>query len=97
MSAFFLVLASYCTNSVAVIFNMCLSVGFSGAAAVGYDVNILDIAAKYAGILMGFCNTIGALTGFISPMLAGVLTSNKVGFHQDKIKLRRVHQSFHRI
>lgn len=78
MSGIFLVIAGYCTSSIAVVFNMCLSVGFGSFMSPGHDVNMLDIAPRFAGILMGISNSIGSTSGFLSPMLVGFLTRNKV-------------------
>ena len=55
-----------------------LGVGFSGLNAVGYAVNHLDIAPRYAGILMGVSNTFASIPGFLSPMLTGHIAKNKV-------------------
>ena len=55
-----------------------LGVGFSGLNATGYAVNHLDIAPRYAGILMGLSNTFATIPGFLSPMLTGMITKQKV-------------------
>lgn len=55
-----------------------LGVGFSGLNATGYAVNHLDIAPRYAGILMGLSNTFATIPGFLSPMLTGIITKHKV-------------------
>lgn len=42
-------------------------VAFSGFAISGYNVNHLDIAPRYASILMGLSNGIGTLAGVFVP------------------------------
>ncbi len=42
-----------------------LGVGFSGLNATGYAVNHLDIAPRYAGILMGLSNTFATIPHLI--------------------------------
>ena len=44
-----------------------------------YTVNMLDIAPRYASIIMGVCNTIGTTAGFVSPTIVGFITQNEVG------------------
>lgn len=42
----------------------------------GFNVNHLDIAPKYAGILYGITNTFSSLPGFVAPITAKSLTPN---------------------
>jgi len=44
----------------------------------GFNVNHLDIAPRYASILMGISNGVGTLSGMICPLIVGALTKNKV-------------------
>lgn len=53
-------------------------VSFSGFAISGYNVNHLDIAPKYASILMGLSNGIGTLAGIFCPLLIDFLTKDPV-------------------
>ena len=53
---------------------MVLSTTFSGLALSGFFVNHMDIAPSYAGTIMGISNGIAAISGFIAPPLAAVLT-----------------------
>lgn len=62
---------------------MCVGVASSGLLHSGYNVNMLDIAPGYACIIMGLCNTLGTTAGFLSPMLVGYLTANKVQYLQN--------------
>lgn len=53
-------------------------VAFSGFAISGYNVNHLDIAPRYASILMGMSNGIGTIAGLICPIAIDNITSDKV-------------------
>lgn len=61
---------------------VCMS--FAGAAAgivyAGFQVNMLDIAPRNASIVMGIANGTANTAGFLSPMLVGFITHNKVSF-----------------
>jgi glycerol uptake facilitator-like aquaporin len=52
-----------------------LSVGLSGATYSGFFINHLDIAPRFAGVLMGITNAAGMLAGIIAPYVAGALTT----------------------
>ncbi|KII72436.1 Vesicular glutamate transporter 2 [Thelohanellus kitauei] len=62
--------------TIATIF-LCIGVGITGLNATGYAVNILDIAPKFAGPIMGLCNVFGSMPGFISPQIVGIVTGDK--------------------
>lgn len=74
LPAIFLLLCGYFGNSVvwAIVF-LSLSVGCSGFVVAGSGVNYLDIAPKYAGILLGISNTIGTIPGFLGPQIAKLI------------------------
>lgn len=55
-----------------------LGVAFSGFAISGYNVNHLDIAPRYASILMGLSNGIGTIAGLLCPIAIDYLTSDVV-------------------
>lgn len=55
-----------------------LGVAFSGFAISGYNVNHLDIAPRYASILMGLSNGIGTVAGIICPIVIDHLTKGQV-------------------
>lgn len=55
-----------------------LGVACSGFAISGYNVNHLDIAPRYASILMGLSNGIGTIAGFIVPIVIDYITQEKV-------------------
>ena len=50
----------------------------SCALCLGFNVNHLDIAPRYASILMGISNGVGTLSGMVCPLIVGALTKNKV-------------------
>lgn len=54
-----------------------LAVSFSAFSQAGYNVNHLDIAPNFAGILMGISNTIATIPGFLAPYVVGVLTATE--------------------
>jgi hypothetical protein len=45
------------------------TLGFAGLARGGFSVNHMDIAPKYAGVVMGISNTAGTLSGMGMPLL----------------------------
>lgn len=51
---------------------------FSGFAISGYNVNHLDIAPRYASILMGMSNGIGTIAGLICPIAIDHITKDQV-------------------
>uniref|UniRef100_A0A915E603 Vesicular glutamate transporter n=1 Tax=Ditylenchus dipsaci TaxID=166011 RepID=A0A915E603_9BILA len=51
----------------------------SGFAISGFNVNHLDIAPRYAAILMGFSNGIGTLAGLTCPFVVEMLTDGGDG------------------
>lgn len=53
-------------------------VAFSGFAISGYNVNHLDIAPRYASILMGISNGIGTVAGLICPIAIDHIVEDKV-------------------
>ena len=46
--------------------------------SLGFNVNHLDIAPRYASILMGISNGVGTLSGMVCPLIVGALTKHKV-------------------
>lgn len=57
-------------------------VAFSGFAISGYNVNHLDIAPRYASILMGISNGIGTVAGILCPSAIDYLTKDQVMISQ---------------
>ena len=58
----------------AIIF-LSLSVGSSGFVVAGFPVNNLDIAPKFAGIILGIANMIGTIPGFLGPLVAKLIAT----------------------
>ncbi len=79
-AATLIVIAGYSTSAKTAVASMCVGVALSGLMHSGYEVNILDIAPGVSGIVMGIANTAGTVTGFLSPLLVGIMTEDKVGF-----------------
>ncbi|XP_050310973.1 sialin-like [Anthonomus grandis grandis] len=76
--AIFLVLASYSGQNGALAVTMfSIAMGFMGAFYCGMKINALDLSPNYAATVMGIENTAGAVTGIITPYLAGVLTPHE--------------------
>lgn len=44
----------------------------------GYNVNHLDIAPRYASILMGLSNGVGTISGMVCPLTTELLTKGEV-------------------
>ncbi len=44
----------------------------------GFNVNHLDIAPRYASILMGISNGFGTLAGMLCPIVVNLMTKEKV-------------------
>ncbi|CAO1352353.1 unnamed protein product [Diamesa hyperborea] len=73
---FFLVVAHAKTGAGAVT-ALTFGVAFSGFAISGYNVNHLDIAPRYASILMGMSNGIGTIAGLLCPIAIDYLTADQ--------------------
>lgn len=74
----FVLATGYANHPYLAVLFLTIGVGITGINAAGYAVNILDIAPKYAGVIMGVTNVFGAAPGFISPQIVGIITPNKV-------------------
>lgn len=59
----------------------CLNLSFlTLSSESGFNVNHLDIAPRYASILMGISNGVGTLSGMVCPLIVGALTKHKVDY-----------------
>ncbi|XP_071809541.1 vesicular glutamate transporter 1-like isoform X2 [Asterias amurensis] len=85
--AIFLLFTAYARGKEMAIFCMCIAVGSSGFAISGFNVNHLDIAPRYASILMGISNAVGTLAGMICPEVTSSLTVNKSADDWEKVFL----------
>ena len=67
-----------CDNTSLAVTLFSLAIGIQGLNGSSYTVNHLDIAPRFAGILMGISNSVGTIPGIISPYVVGRLTDNQV-------------------
>ncbi|VDP67221.1 unnamed protein product [Echinostoma caproni] len=77
MEAVFLLGVGYSTHITSALVCLVLAVGFSGFAISGYNVNHLDIAPRYASILMGLSNGVGTISGMVCPLTTELLTKGE--------------------
>ena len=75
--ALFLLVVGYTNNKSLAISALVLAVGSSGFAISGFNVNHLDIAPRYASILMGISNGVGTLSGMICPITTEQMTKDR--------------------
>ncbi|KAL2083476.1 hypothetical protein ACEWY4_021249 [Coilia grayii] len=75
--AVFLVAAGYtnCDYILAVAF-LTISSSLGGLSASGFNINHLDIAPSYAGILLGITNSFATIPGMVGPVIARSLTKS---------------------
>ncbi|CAP27041.1 Protein CBR-EAT-4 [Caenorhabditis briggsae] len=74
--AAFMLIVAYTTSDTTAIMALIAAVGMSGFAISGFNVNHLDIAPRYAAILMGFSNGIGTLAGLTCPFVTEAFTAH---------------------
>lgn len=71
----FMLLASYAgLRQVTAICFILIAYGLQGSYFPSIRVNAIDLAPNYAGTLISITNGLGAITGFIGPYVAGLLT-----------------------
>lgn len=78
LEAVFLLVVAYSTSPPMAIAFLTIAVGFSGFAISGFNVNHLDIAPRYASILMGISNGCGTFAGMLCPIVVEMLTTKGV-------------------
>ncbi len=71
--ALILMFVGYVQNAPAAIALMTLANVFIAFSAGGFIVNHLDIAPRYAGVLMGLSNTAGTIPGIIGVYVSGLI------------------------
>ncbi|XP_073241577.1 vesicular glutamate transporter 3-like [Porites lutea] len=76
-SGLLVLIAGYSLNVTVVVVCMSLAGMTTSLAYPAYTVNMLDIAPRYASIIMGICNTIGTTAGFVSPTVVGFITQHQ--------------------
>ena len=69
--AFFMTLTALIMTRGTSITFLSLALGLGGLTWAGFGVNHLDVAPRYAAILMGISNTVGTIPGIIVPSLTG--------------------------
>lgn len=74
LEAVFLLVVAFSKSAAVAIAFLTIAVGFSGFAISGFNVNHLDIAPRYASILMGISNGIGTFAGMLCPIVVEMLT-----------------------
>ena len=57
-----------------------LTVGGSALIQAGFMINHIDLAPRFAGVLMGITNTFGTLPGIVAPVVAKYI-AQKVSFY----------------
>ncbi|XP_054654024.1 sialin isoform X2 [Dunckerocampus dactyliophorus] len=64
-----------CNYILAIAF-LTISSSLGGVSSSGFNINHLDIAPSYAGILLGITNTFATIPGMVGPVIARSLTTN---------------------
>nr|CAD7569121.1 unnamed protein product [Timema californicum] len=77
MEGIFFLVVAYAQTAVAANTALTFGVAFSGFAISGFNVNHLDIAPRYASILMGMSNGIGTIAGLICPIAIDNITKDE--------------------
>lgn len=75
-----MLVVGYTTNKNIAVLALTLAVGFGGLAWSGFIVNHLDIAPRYASLLLGISNCFATIPGIVSPLIVGFVTVNEVSF-----------------
>lgn len=78
VQAAFMLLAAVLLDPVYSVVLLTVGIGVGAFSLSGFAVNHLDIAPKYASILMGISNTFGAMSGIFSPLLTGFIVITPV-------------------
>ena len=73
-----MLVVGYTTNKHIAVLALTLAVGFGGLAWSGFIVNHLDIAPRYASLLLGISNCFATIPGIVSPLIVGFVTVNEV-------------------
>lgn len=75
----FLIALSFldCTQTGLAVTLLTLAVTSGGFVFSGFFVNHMDIAPIYAGTLMGISNGVAAMSGFIAPTIAAIMTTSQ--------------------
>jgi len=52
---------------------------------IGWQINHLDLAPRYAGVLVGITMTAGMLAGVINPLIIAALVKHQVGLSMSRM------------
>jgi len=88
--ALFLLVVAYARHRLTAVIALIVAVGSSGFAISGFNVNHLDIAPRYASILMGISNGVGTFAGMICPITTEQITKNPVSHDQLMVEWQHV-------
>ena len=50
----------------------------------GWQISHLDLAPRYASVLVGITTAVGTLAGIINPIIVGVMTQDQVLYHNNQ-------------
>lgn len=87
LEATFMLVVGYTRDCPTAIVMLIVAVGVSGFAITGFNVNHLDLAPRYASILMGLSNGIGTLSGILCPIATELLTKHGTVDEWEKVFL----------
>eukprot|EP00795_Rhopilema_esculentum_P016411 gene16411-7817_t len=73
----FMIVVGYSTSKYMAMFALVMAVGFGGLAWSGFIVNHLDIAPRYASLLLGISNCFATIPGIVSPLVVGFVTTHE--------------------
>jgi ACS family sodium-dependent inorganic phosphate cotransporter len=92
-SSIFLVLASQATTAPLAVALMCGALGFLAFTLVGFVPNYLDIAPRYADVLVGITNVLGTLPGIVGIVVTGWLVDKTGSYASAFILAAGIHLS----
>ncbi|XP_064383500.1 sialin-like [Halichondria panicea] len=69
-SIFLLLCGYFGTDTLSAVLLLSVAVGSTGFSLAGFNINHLDIAPRFAGVLMGITNSAGTIPGFVGPVVA---------------------------
>ncbi|KAK4292125.1 hypothetical protein Pmani_035084 [Petrolisthes manimaculis] len=64
-----------CNNTLAMVV-MGIGIGANGLVVSGAEISPNDISPNFAGSIKGISNTVGAMTGFVAPLITGLIINN---------------------
>lgn len=71
LSALFLIFCGYFGHTkFTALLLLSIGVGAGGLQIAGHPVGIIDMAPRFAGVIMGFMNCAGTIPGIIGPIIA---------------------------